>query len=517
MIRGDSADFAAVEAIMPSLLGDAKGRLAVALALGGTWVHPTLDGRVRVKDGEVLVKDAGITLHGITADLRMFGPRDSVSIDTLRAWSGKSPADYVSVSGFLRTADRQNPTMNFHLEARNFRALDKRSLARLDISTGPGGLTLTGPEEKATLTGSLHVDHAVVYMPDQALAKKQLVHLSLEDVDTTDVRLRAVFPSPPSKLVENLSLGGVSITLGDDVSLQSQEADIKLVGFLNVTRAKDSRPVGRAALLRQAADTGPVYRLALDGTLTAVRGRYTVDLGVWQRDFQVEGGTITFYGTPDFNPAINISALYNVRQYNRPDIRVRVRVSGYLYPQPTLSLESGESFDISQSDLVSYLCCGAPNFELAGNQGPARAAAQLLLPTASSILTRALRNSFGASGVNLQFQVGATDNSGANSNSTARDFFAGSRLGGETQVTNNLYFSFSAGLCQFEATGNDPGKASFVDQLAGKLQYRVTPTFSVEGGREPPASALVCGPLFRGFIPTPAQWGIMFNKSWLFR
>jgi hypothetical protein len=397
--------------------------------------------------------------------------------------------------------------------------LERKSLGVLDVSTGPGGLTLTGPEEQATLTGSVKVERGVIFMPDQAQSRKQLVTLSIDDLDSSDVRLRATLPSPPSKLVEHLALGGVSITLGDDVALQSQEADIKLIGSLNVKRAREARSVGRSPTPFRASEDTVVYRLALDGTLTAVRGRYTVDLGVWQRDFQVEGGTITFYGTTDFNPHIDISALYNVRQYNRQDIRVRVRLSGFLYPQPTLSLESAESFDISQSDLFSYLCCGVPNFELGTNQGAVRAAEQVLLPTLSSFATRGLRSGLGSWVDLLQFQGGATDNTGAANNSnTYRDFFAGARLGGEKQISNNLFFSFSAGLCQFEQSQTgDPGTNQFVDQLAGKLQYRFTPTLSMEAGREPPAIALSCGRGFRGFVPTPQQWGLTLSKSWLFR
>ena len=133
------------------------------------------------------------------------------------------------------------------------------------------------------------------------------------------------------------------------------------------------------------------YRLALDGVLTAQRGTYTLDLPLVQRDFQVEGGTITFTEAPISIRALDVSAIYNVRQYNSQDIKVRARLSGFLYPQPSLSLESAETFEISQSDLVSYLCCGAPNFELGvhqGRSGPGRGAGPAPRTAGECTLTR---------------------------------------------------------------------------------------------------------------------------------
>jgi hypothetical protein len=119
----------------------------------------------------------------------------------------------------------------------------------------------------------------------------------------------------------------------------------------------------------------------------------------------------------------------------------------------------------------------------------------------------------------FQFQAGATQTDPAQTarTNTAVDFFANARLGGEKQITNNLFFSFSAGLCQLGAgSENDPGVTGFVDQLGGTLQYRFSPTLSVDVGREPPSSALVCGRGLRGFVATPPQWGLSLSKTWRF-
>ena len=71
------------------------------------------------------------------------------------------------------------------------------------------------------------------------------------------------------------------------------------------------------------------YRLALAGTLNAERGTYTVVLGPVRREFNVETGTVTFFGTPDLNPALDIAALYTVKQRDQDDVRVRARLTGF--------------------------------------------------------------------------------------------------------------------------------------------------------------------------------------------
>src|SRR5213075_158087 len=104
------------------------------------------------------------------------------------------------------------------LSARTFHALDKRSLARLDVSTEAGGLRLRGRLHGATLTGGLVVDRGTIYMPDPELARKQVVDLSSQFVDTSMIA-RQLVAAPSSKLLESIILDGVRLTLGDEVWL----------------------------------------------------------------------------------------------------------------------------------------------------------------------------------------------------------------------------------------------------------------------------------------------------------
>jgi translocation and assembly module TamB len=344
--------------------------------------------------------------------------------------------------------------------------------------------------------------------------------------DTTDVRLRSLMPKAPGRLVEHLRLEGVSVGLGDDVWLKSREANIKLGGSLSVTRARDERAASRTV------DDSAHYVLALTGTLSADRGTYLLDLTPVQREFQVQSGSIRFFGTPDFNPAIDVTAAYRVKQSQRADINVLARISGNFYPQPTLTLESDDP-SLSPSDLVSYLVTGRPSVDLAASD-PLRQGIDILLPTLSAYGSARLRDQFGGFVDQIQIQSGASDGSSASALSNTAvcgsplcSFLSSTRIGAEKQLSSRLFLSVSSGLCGLAGIGTGSaersGLQSFSEALEGKLEYRFpmsgTDQMALRLGSEPATAALSCRQntgVLRSFIQTPQQVGISVFRSWTF-
>jgi translocation and assembly module TamB len=518
-VVASGADLSIVEAFSPSLR-QAKGTLIANLGVGGTWKRPTLGGTVSIASGEVDVRPLGVRLRNLSAALTAVPGRDSVTIQ-LNTTSGGANGT-LSLGGYMAFAQRDNPRLDLRLDARSFHVIDRRSLASLYISTARSGLELSGPMRAATLTGTLNVDRGAIYIPETF--GKDVVQLAGEDffaiVDTTDVGTRGLLPQAPSELVEHLRLDNVRINLGDDVWLRSAEVNVKLGGSLGVTRAVD--PLERFRSLGRASQDTVVYRLALEGTLSADRGTYTLALGpAVQREFQVQRGLITFENTPDLNPLLDITALYTVQRHNQQPLGIRARLLGHLYPQPILRLESNETFQLSQSDLVSYLVTGQPSFELGDTDRYAETAANLVLPTIGTTFGRILQSQFGdLIDWNLRFEPGATETSNLGTRSGRRqgvnDFFAGARVGAEKEVLKNVYFSISTGLCNLSNDQN-ADDVSFAESLGGKLEYRL-PRLSVEAGIEPPSSARHCGRVggVRGTVQTPQQFGISLSRSWHF-
>jgi translocation and assembly module TamB len=514
-VRTENASFEVVEAFIPGLR-DAKGRLEANLDIRGTWEHPDIAGGLRVEEGDVFVDSLGIQLRGVEVDLRLFGHADSLAIERFSAWSGAGPSNTAAVTGYVMYRDMANPYLALRLDARAFHALNRRSLARLDVSTTGRGVQLTGRLHGASLRGDILVDRGVVFLPDPELARKQVDWTSgLRDTTTTDVAVGAT-----SRLLESIIIDGVSVTLGDEVWLRSAEADIKLGGTLNVQR----RPTRGVAVALGSLQTDSVFVPTLDGVLRAERGTYTLALGLVRREFQVEGGTITFFGASELPPELNISALHTVRTVNANDLRIRVRLSGPLYPNPIVTLESAESFALSQSDLVSYLIFGQPNFEL-GNErrGYVALAAQTLFPSAQTIVASQLRSWVGSAADFLQLRPGTADagqvlneNNPSGFGTFLEDFLWTSRLGGEKQITNNLFVSLSTGLCPFDPSRTEDPQELFFQGLSGKLEYRLSRDASIKAGKEP--SATVCRPNANvgRVVDAPGQWGLSLFKTWRF-
>ena len=535
-VHADSVDLALVEALS-TRLRNASGRLALDLAVSGQPGHPHVGGTASIRDGGIDIPDAGVRFSKIDGRIMVDASRDSLTIERLHLTTPSNGGE-ASLRGSVVFRDPKNPALDLRLDARSLRAIDKRGLARLDVSTGVSGLTMAGTPDAATLSGAVNVDRGTIYIPE--LIRKQVVDLTTEDFaqlfDTTDVRNRSLMPQPPSALVEHLRLDGVSVHLGDDVWLRSREASIKLGGSLNVTRARDDRETTRSTLARAARGDSARYKLALSGSLSADRGTYTLDLTAVQREFQVQTGRITFFGTPDFNPEIDVSALYQVKQGSRTDIGIKARIVGNFYPQPALELSSTDAY-LSPSDLVSYLVTGRPNFERGGlDVAASQRAVEFLLPTVNATVSRALREQLGGFVDLIQIQSGAAiDPLGrertratasvaeGTASSPLRSFLYSTRLGGEKQIKDRLFLSFSTGLCQLPGSEDtsQQGLNGFVNAIEGKLEYRfplVAPDrLALRAGREPAASALRCGAdNVRGFVATPQQWGFSLFRSWAF-
>jgi len=509
-IRTDSASLGIIEAIVPGLR-NATGSLTANIDIAGSWKHPDATGAFRVENGEVSVDSLGIRVRGIHVDAQLFGHADSLAIRRFVGWSGTSAADSLSLSGYVAYRDLSNPYLNLRLDARTFRALDRRSLARLDVSTESNGVRLRGQLRGATLTGALIVDRGTFYLPDPEIARKEVVDFTATLRDTAFAD--SDDPSGSSRLLESIIIDGVRVTLGDEVWLRSREANIKLGGTLNVQRGQKrglnvaaGSPAARASSLPE-----------LDGEVRAERGTYTLALGLVQREFTVGGGTIAFFGT-GLDPELDITALHTVRTADKADLRVRVRLKGPL-KNPIVILESAESFALSQSDLVSYLVFGQPNFVLGSKDKTiTELAVQTLAPSLQTVAAAQLRNWVGAGGDFLLFQPGSTTaNRGSDNNNNAfGDILWTSRLGYEKQLTDQLFVNFTTGLCGFRQAEQSGPTNEWLEGLSGKLEFRLSRDASIKAGKEP--SAMSCRPsaVAGRVVPTPSQWGLSLFKTWRF-
>ena len=147
------------------------------------------------------------------------------------------------------------------------------------------------------------------------------------------------------------------------------------------------------------------------GTLEAVRGTYALKIGPVTRDFTVSQGTVRYFGTPDLNAELDITAQHVVRTVRtNEEIPVVARITGTLYA-PKLALESPVRPPIPETDLASYLIFGAPASDAiaAGQQ----TALQSAVAAFSSEVERFLISDLGVPIDYVEFQPGIATAGGA--------------------------------------------------------------------------------------------------------
>lgn len=519
-IRSDKVGLAILEAVSPNIR-DARGSFSADLAIGGTWQHPQLSGAMTVDGGTFRHASTGdVLFQNITADVGFLG--DSVVIRRLAAetheersgvlaslGSRDDRAGALTLTGGIGLRELKNPQFDLRLSAREFHAIDRPRVAHLDITAD---LRLAGAYSGSAMSGGVTVVRGTVFIPD--LVTKQVVSLSDEElykvVDTTLSSNLTLIPKSPPELVRNLSIEGVQVRMGDDVWLRSAEANINLGGSLNVT-------VGRGSLIGRGQP-----QLALDGSLITQRGTYRLNLGLVQRTFDVETGSIRFFNDVEFNPTLDISAAYTVRRSStdlaKQEVRIRVNIGGTLV-RPQLVISSADSLNLSQSDLISYPVTGQPSFQLGGvgSSSSVSTATNVLVGSLGSFVSGRLTG--GLFDV-VQFQTvsdqvdftKASTLSGAGSQ--FRDLFRNTRIGVGKQIFDRTFISLTTGACQlFGAAGGQ--NLTFTEQLGVKVEQRLSPalglSFSVD-----PQSATLCNTLTKSFTFTPRQYGFDLFRTWRF-
>ena len=476
-----------------------SGRASTHIDLSGTWRHPIIVGAFAIQRGAMGLPKAGIQLRDLEADIA-FTP-DSVRITRFTAASGSQRGSAASLHGSIHVPDwrdRKSLGFDLSLDARNFLALDRRSVARIEFS---GGLRLGGTLGRPVLQGDITVDRGALYLSD--IFRKQVVNLNDPEaftlVDTTLEENRGLLETSPllDSLVTHLQVPGFTVRIGDDVWLRSEEANIKLAGSMQLSKTGTQR--------------------IESGTLRVSRGTYRLDFSIVQRTFQVDSGTVTFYGDPHIQPELNVWASYTVRQANRQsgqDVRIIAHIAGTLR-DPRLELSSDERFPLSQTEILSYIVFGQPSFAGTGDitANPAlQQVAAALLPSVGAVLERALADQIGFIDY-VQVQTGTTGQQSVFTGSGAQSFLSGTRIGVGKQIGERTFVTANAGLCQFAGTQSG---VSFGQSLGLTVEQRLRDGFTLQGSIEPSSAALQCRPGLTTIGSRPPQYGLDLFREWSF-
>jgi len=466
--RADSVDLGVLAAVTTTVR-QVAGVFSADLGIGGTWEAPRLRGGLQIGSAAATIPALNVRYTNLNGGLSLRG--DTIRVDSLTATSEEGRAE---LTGFMRLERLTKPVLALNITTSNFKALDLRGYLAV---TASGRLALTGPVFGAALTGRGTVTSGVLHFAD--LVTKRVVNLDepwVQDlIDTSLIRTQRLGPQFESVFFDSLRINNLQLTMGEDAWLRSNEANIQLTGSVQVNKVRNN--------------------YVLSGTLQAPRGTYRLQVGPVTREFVVSQGTVRYFGTPDLNAELDISARHVVHPLpgtgNNHDITVIAHIQGTLLV-PKLTLESAER-DLSQTELISYLMLGKPTFELGSGEGA------IVRNAFSSLVAGELERTFVSDlGVPLDyFELRPGD---PNNPFSGAQVAAGWAIGGKTFLVLN------AGFCQ--QTQNNPG-SRLTNLLGASLQYRFSPEWRSEASFEPVRS---CSPASTTQPPVSRQVG--FDLFW---
>src|SRR3989449_46205 len=343
--RADSVDLGVLAAVTTTLQ-DVEGIFNADLGIGGTWEAPRLRGGLEIGHAAATIPALNVRYTNMNGSLSLRG--DTIRVDSITATSERGHAE---LTGFMRLERLTKPVLALNIATSEFKALDLRGYLAL---TASGRVALTGPVFGTTLTGRGTVTSGVLHFAD--LVNKRVVNLDepwVQDlIDTSLIRTQRLGPEFQSLFFDSLQVRNLQLTMGEDVWLRSNEANIQLSGSVAVNKVRSN--------------------YILSGTLQAPRGTYRLIIGPVTREFTVDQGTVRYFGTPDLDAELDIAARHVVHPLpgpgQPPEITVIAHIRGTL-KIPKLTLDA-EHQDYSQAELISYLISGKPSFELGGGEGP---------------------------------------------------------------------------------------------------------------------------------------------------
>ncbi len=330
---------------------DLRGAVDGTVAVRGTFKDPVLTGSASLTHGSVRIVEPGITLADGTAT---FTFRDrQIVVDSFVATSG---GGRVRASGTLEVSRITHPGFDLQFQATNALLLNGK-WGKINANAA---IAAKGPYDAVQVTGTIAMQSGTVNAPEQTAARRA--------TDLDDPTLVAVLdslavpaayrPAAPSEFLKNLRVD-VGVTIAHDTWVRNSSMNVEIY-----------TADGGDPLHVRMDSAGRTF--TLEGTINADRGEYTVA----GRPFKLTTGSVTFLGTADFDPTLQLSGQYEVPRRNSEALTILINVGGYLHA-PRLTLSSNAQPPLPQSDLISYLAFGRTSTSLLSPEGSGLGGVQL--------------------------------------------------------------------------------------------------------------------------------------------
>jgi len=302
------------------------GLLTLDLHVTGTLQQPQVRGELLLRDGVLQLAATGERYQDIQVRLIFAG--DRVTIERLQLGSRSGP---LQVTGWFEHANLALRQVDIAVSARNFTAMHTPAVE----ATVSADITARGTLQAVTVAGSVTV-------PKARLRLEQIPGSGPKVVQPWELTIAGVYGPGPKAL--GTGTGPAAVPTSDDLSLPFVRADIQVDIPRNVWLQGPSTAIELSGNMRVTKDLRAPF--ILSGSIETVRG-YASYYG---KRFTVESGRVTFTGTPEINPMLDVTVAQKVSEY-----LVSIHVTGRAR-QPTIAFSSDP--ELPQADIISLIVLG---------------------------------------------------------------------------------------------------------------------------------------------------------------
>lgn len=335
-LTGQMREQGLVALLLPGVIQESRGSLAVDLTAGGKWRQPIFAGRLKLAEAGAYLPAAGIELKDLGATAEFNGDRLQLSEFVVHSGPGQ-----LRGSGFLRLKDWRIAEYQAKLGGEKFQALD---LPELQAQIDPD-LNFKGTSSGVHIDGRVTVNEFLL----RELATASAVKVS-EDVVLVNAASETTTPKAPLAVSANIDL-----ILGEHVLIKAAGLDARLTGKMKLQVAPGKDPTGT-------------------GRISVAEGAYSA----YGAKLNIERGNLLFSGGPVQDPTFDILALRTVGK-----VKAGVRVAGT--PRaPRLELYSEPP--MGNNDRLAYIVLGRPSAQTSADADLLMTAAGALLSQGESVV-----------------------------------------------------------------------------------------------------------------------------------
>ncbi len=311
---------------------DVEGTLDARVDLSGTPARPTLAGSAQIQNGALTIVPVNQRYDQIFGEFSLAENR--VLIEALRVHSD----GWATVDGAIALTDPSNPALDLTANFNEFRALGTDDLEPAAVN---GVLLVTGTLREPVIAGAVTIDDGNIAIPSFRSP-------GAAPIDFTTAEMLAEGEEAATETVslfDRLRLDSVVVRAGDNLWFVTEQFRAQLAGELIINKMGDG--------------------LEIFGTLEGDRGVFTLRVGPLVRRFTLVNASIRFFGTPDPNPALDITASRIIPGAGGQLTEILLQLSGTLN-QPVVSVTTAEGAEVPESELLSFLLFGRPSFAAPG-------------------------------------------------------------------------------------------------------------------------------------------------------